>query len=98
MNPGILNAYAEIQSPTSAPDGNTWTTIRSQWMLIEPISANRQIFLSAQGSKVTHKVIARDLPLLVVGQRAVYDGVNYQITEVLRFRGDRQEALCEVVQ
>lgn len=98
MNPGVMNVYATVQDPTSTPDGNTFVTAREQWMMIEPIAANKLVFLSAQGSKVTHKIIAREDPALIVGQRIVYDGVNYKVTEVQRFRGDRQEALAEMVQ
>ena len=98
QNPGIMNIYATVQTPTSTPDGNTWAYVRQQWMLIEPLGANKIVFLSAQGSKNSHKIIAREFPTLIVGQRIVFDGMNYQVTEVQRFRGDRQEALAEVVQ
>ena len=97
MEPGILQYFASIQSLTSTPDGNTPTEIRKQWLWIEPLSANKIVFLSVQGSKVTHKIIAREKPELIVGQRVVYRGVNYQVTEVQSFRGERQEALAECV-
>ena len=98
MEPGILKNYVTVQAATSTPDGNTYATVRQQWLSIEPLGANKLVFLSAQGSKDTHKIIAREFPALTVGQRIVFDGQNYQLTAVQRFRGDRQEAVAELVQ
>jgi len=98
MRPGLLNYFCSVQDPTSTADGTTYAEVRQQWLNIEPIGASKLVFLSAQGSKVTHRIVARETPALNVGQRLVYLGTNYSIVEVQTFRGDRQEVLAECVQ
>lgn len=99
MRAGLLNRLTSIQMRTSTAAGDTWAEIRRQWVSITPVGAAKLGFLSAQGSKVTHTVIARETPFLQIGQRIVDDlGDVYQITSVQRIRGDRQEATAEQLQ
>lgn len=95
---GDFNRRVSVQNPASTADGTTYSEVRQQWVSIEPIGASKLVFLSAQGSKVTHLIMAREKPALAVGQRLVYRGVNYQITAVQNFIGDHQEAEAELLQ
>lgn len=98
MNIGQLKYRAEVQAVTSTDTGNTYTKVRDQWIGIEPLSSNRIVFLSAQGSKVTHLILAREKPALEIGQRLVTGGRNYNIIAVQTFLRDRQEAQAELLQ
>lgn len=98
MNIGRLQHYASIQTGTSTSSGTTFAEARKQWLEITPIGASKLVFLSAQGSKVTHLITGREKPALAVGQRVVYGGLNYQITSVQTFIGERQEAQAELLQ
>jgi head-tail adaptor len=98
MQAGRLRHYASIQQRTSSKTGDVWTEVRKQWLRIDPIGATKLQFLSAQGARVTHQILAREKPALAVGQRIVYRSQNYQITSVENVFGDRQEALAELVQ
>ena len=95
-NSGQLNRYVEVQQIASGSGGNTYTKLRDQWVGIEPIRASKRVFLSAQGSTVTHVITAREKPALAVGNRLVYRGQNYLITAVQTHIGDRQECEAEV--
>lgn len=97
MKAGELRHRITIQSKTSTDTGDTWTDLRTQWAKIEPLSSSKIVFLSAQGSKVSHLVKFRKKPAVNVGARFLYDGRTYYIISVQIF-DDRQEALAEVIQ
>jgi SPP1 family predicted phage head-tail adaptor len=98
MNAGDLKHYASIQRRTSTSAGDTWAEIRKQWLDIVPIGVTPTAELSAQGSKITHRITARETPALEAGQRIVFRGKNYQIVSVVPYIGDRQEATAELLQ
>ncbi len=97
MNPGELRHRVTIQTRISSETGDTWTDARKQWAKIEPLSSSKIVFLSAQGSKVTHLVKFRRKPAVNVGERFTYDGRTYYIISVQIFN-DRQEATAELTQ
>lgn len=97
MRSGELRHRVTIQSKTSSKTGDVWTDLRSQWAKIEPLGAQKILYLSAQGAKVTHRVLFREAPAVSVGQRFTYDGRTYNIVSVQIF-DDKQEAMAEVVQ
>lgn len=97
-NIGQLNRRVEVYDVVSGPDANSYTKVRDQWMSITPIGANKLVFLSAQGSKTTHLIVAREKPAITVGQRLVYRGENYHVAAVQKFIGERQEIQAELLQ
>lgn len=97
MKAGELRHRVTIQTKSSSETGDTWTDLRTQWAKIEPLSSSKIVFLSAQGSKVSHLVKFRKKPAVNVGERFTYESRTYYIVSVQIF-DDRQEALTELTQ
>lgn len=97
MNPGELRHRVTIQANTPAEGGDSWANVRTQWANVQPVSASKLSFLSAEGSKVSHTVIFRRKPAVSTGDRFTYDGRTYQLVGV-QIHDDRQEATAEVIQ
>lgn len=97
MQIGRLDKLVTVQATSASPDGNVYTDLRRQWMSLEPIGASKLVFLSAQGSTVTHVATAREKPALEVGQRLVWDGQSYKVVAVQRFAGEKQEVEAELL-
>ena len=84
---GDLDEHGDIRDDAA----ENWTTDRTVWAAIDPISG-REFYAAEQSqSQVTHKIRCRYFPGLKTAQRLVYSGRIFEIASVIDWE-DRHES------
>lgn len=98
LQAGDLPDPVSVYRITGAKGGDSEALLRTQWMRIEPASGREVEIGQAQGYRTTHKVTARESPVLEHGQELEdAAGTRYRVQYVLPHRREKQVAYCEVV-
>lgn len=95
---GLLRDRVTVTSNTAGKDGDTVTTVRSQWCRIEPVSGREIEVAASQGNAVSHRITFRISPQVLASQ-VVTDaaGVKYRLEYVKQIRRSHQEAYAQVL-
>ena len=86
---GRLNKRVQLQSPVNTQDTGTgavltsWTTVRSVWAAIEPLSVRDLVAADARQSRVTARILLRAADDIDATWRVVHGARIYQIVGVL---------------